>query len=109
FFIFFSKRRQKIIPVISLKENSTIEYVETISRLYQSKKANKDIFEIITKNLYKFILHKYNIRFKEYDEVFENRLSKISGISIEALQSIFNDIKLFIQDKNNVSNQNLYE
>lgn len=107
FFIFFSKRRQRIIPVLPFKENSTIEYVETISRLYQSKKANRDILTIMAKNFLKFIQLKYNMKSKEYNEEFGQKLSKISGIDIENINLIFGAMDKHINMRALVSNQNL--
>lgn len=109
FFIFFSKRRQKIIPVLPLKENSTIEYVETISRLYQSKKAHRDVLDIISKNFLKFIYHKYGIRFKHFDEDFAMKLSKISGVGQEQIKSIFEDIDKYVHRRTAVNAQKLNE
>lgn len=109
FFIFFSKRRQKIIPVLPLKENSTIEYVETISRLYQSRKAHRDVLDILSKNFYKFIYHKYGIRFKQFDEEFALKLSKISGIGTEQIRSIFEDIDKYVYHRSEVNALKLNE
>jgi hypothetical protein len=107
FFIFFSKRRQRIIPVLPFKENSTIEYVETISRLYQSKKANRDILTIMAKNFLKFIQLKYNMKSKEYNAEFGQKLSKISGIDIEHINLIFGAMDKYINMRASVSNQDL--
>lgn len=107
FFVFFSKRRIAILPVLAQKENTTIEYVETISRLYQSKNANEDILEILSKNFFKFIGQKYGLKSKDVNDDFIQKLSKISGIGFDTCKSIFTDIDTFVKPKAKVSNEQL--
>jgi hypothetical protein len=91
--------------VYNSKENSTIEYAETISRLYQSKNSKSDIVEIMSKNFHKFILHKYGLRQRPNDESFVPKLSKLSGISVDEIENILKLTQKYVTFKSEVNTQ----
>jgi len=70
YFIFYTKRKQRIIPIMSAKENSAIEYVETISELYFQRKGNDKIFTYIESQWYEFVRKRYRISTKKIDADF---------------------------------------
>lgn len=82
--IFRGKRRQKVIPILPKNENTSLEFVETLSHLYKSQNQNaklvphmKDIF--INKVRAKYFLD-YN------DPDFAIKLSKKSKIDIQEIE-----------------------
>ncbi|WP_350287062.1 DUF4350 domain-containing protein [uncultured Croceitalea sp.] len=57
FVIFKAKREQRIIPVITPLENSSVEFAKTVGSLYHQ---NKDYTDLITKKLNYFLAHLRN-------------------------------------------------
>lgn len=102
----FAKRRQKIIPVIEPLKNTSVEFTETVGRLYFQKKDHKDI--AIKK--YKFFLERirstYNIKTNDIDEKFIQLLANKSGVDIEELNELFDHI-LFISNQEKISESEL--
>jgi len=83
YFVFQTKRKQRPIPILPTKENSSIEYVETISELYFQQKGHDKIFKYIRSQLYEFIRKRYKISTKNRDENFIKVLSNKSKVNAE--------------------------
>lgn len=116
-FVFFtSKRRQRIIPIVKPFENKTLEFAETIGRVYYNSKNHKDIAEKKYQYFANFVKLRYNINITEnetinYDIVSEktaveselikkllltyDKINKLEKISAEQLNSFNNYIEDF--------------
>lgn len=69
-FVFFTaKRKQRIIPIIKPYENKTLEFVETIGRVYFNSKNHKDIAEKKYQYFTHFVKTRYNINLFEIENV----------------------------------------
>lgn len=89
YLIFNIKKRQKSIPVFQLPENTTEEYLETISRLYQSENDNHlGILRMKLDHLFVFIRQKFKITLREDKEEFIHRLHLVSGIDKTLIESL---------------------
>lgn len=89
-FLFFrAKRRQRIIPVQEPNVNSSLEFVESIGRLYFQQNNHLKLEKQKMKLFLWFIREKYKISVNNIDEKFINDLSIISGISREKVKGIF--------------------
>lgn len=89
--IFQGKRQQQIIPEIKPLRNSSLDFIQTLGRLYYTRKNHKDIAEKKFKYFKEFIRSKYHTNFKEANF---NELSKRSGIALKTLKILFNQAKL---------------
>lgn len=67
------RRRQKAIPVFSLPQNETANYLDVVSRMYQKEGRHKHIIGIQEKLLKRHLQNKYriNIRLNDADAVDE--------------------------------------
>ncbi len=75
YMLFIGKRQQRIIPIIKPLKNTSLEFTETIARLYLHKRNHRDL--AIKK--YKFFLE--NIRQKYYINPKDFNLENIDKIS----------------------------
>lgn len=96
YLLFEAKRKQRSIPIIAGKQNTSIEYVETISELYFQRKGHNKIYDYITSQFNDFIRKRYRLSTKKQDEDFIKLLSIKSHIKkdrIEALLKLQNNGK----------------
>ncbi|MFD1551457.1 hypothetical protein DNU06_13355 [Putridiphycobacter roseus] len=104
--IFKGKRKQDIIPAISLKTNSSLRYLETVSSLYlQARKHNK-LAEIQKKVFLAFIADKYFIKTNKINAEYVIKLAAKSGVAIENINAIFISFKT-LSDKEMVTDEEL--
>ncbi len=88
-YIFFGiRRKQSPIPVQRLPENSSIEYVETISELYYQSKGKEKIAEYLFSQYYDFIRSKYQLMKGDNQEKFLKKLSLKSEVGTNHLKQI---------------------
>jgi hypothetical protein len=88
YLMFEAKRKQRSIPIIVGKENTSIEYVETISELYFQRKGHSKIYDYITIQFNDFIRKRYRLSIKKKDENFIKLLSVKSHIKKERIEAL---------------------
>jgi hypothetical protein len=96
YLIFNTKRKQKAIPLLAKPKNTSLEYVKTISRLFQLQDQNLILVKKIRENF--FISVKKNYFIDEHDPEFVNILSKKSKVNKTAIEDT---IKFFNSMNNN--------
>ncbi|MCT4581839.1 MAG: hypothetical protein N4A35_10510 [Flavobacteriales bacterium] len=102
-----SKRKQRIIPAVENNNNTSLEFIEVIAKLYQQQNRHDKIIKHIRQNFITFIKQRYYIQFNELDE---NTLQKIhlkSGIDSQLINDIFTDLSA--NKGQNISDQQLIE
>ncbi len=98
FFIFRAKRRQRIIPVVTPLANTSLEFTETIGRLYFNRGNHHDIALKKIQYFNQYIFSKYNLRFDGKNPDYILHLAEKSGVSENYIQDI---IKRINSVKNN--------
>ena len=89
FFIFRTKREQRMIPIISPFQNSSEEFSKTISGLFYEHASNKEI-ALKKIRLFKEYLHQqYYLGDFEFSEEEASVLSFKSGKSLKELEKLF--------------------
>ena len=86
FLLLRGKRRQKAIPIIKPLANTSLEFTETIGRLYFNKGNHLDIAHKKIQYFTQFISSKYNLRFDERNPNFIEHLSEKSGVSFDEVK-----------------------
>lgn len=104
--VFFGKRRQRVIPVLSVPENTSVEYVHTITELYFRQNDNKTIAQHKMRLFQSFVRNKYYLTSMHYNDDFVKRLSLKSGISADDIKTIFATHRL-IESRLDVTNGDL--
>ena len=91
YLILYTKRRQRIIPVVNRPKNSSIDFVKTIGSMYYH---DGDATKIIAhqKTLFlTYIKTRYGISIQEKDESFLKRVSLKSGLSEHEIDFILKE------------------
>jgi hypothetical protein len=106
---FHAKRRQRIIPLLTPKQNTSLQYVDTIGQLYYHETEHGEIAAEMRTQFLNYVRRKYHIILHE-DEGAIRQLALKSGIETEKISSIFlifNDIiKVRSFDKEKLRNLN---
>lgn len=89
---FEMKRRQRIIPIFAKPQNATLEFTETIGRLYYKNQDHKNIAEKRIKYFYEYIRNRYNIQLQHHDKEFAAILSAKSGLDLQIVHSLAHKI-----------------
>lgn len=93
-FIFFeSKRRQRIIPLITPLKNMSIEFVETLGRLYYRQSDHRKLAAKRVNYWKDFVRGHYNLRTDHFDERFAQGLANKSGQSLKSINVLLEFIK----------------
>jgi len=106
--IFTAKRRQRIIPVITPLKNTTVEFTETVGRLYYHAKNNKNI---ALKKYNYWTEHLRQHFFVSKDDItatHAERLAEKTGASAETIRHIIR-LQENIQKIDQISDKTLSE
>jgi len=88
-FVFFTaKRKQRIIPIIKPYENKTLEFVETIGRVYYNSKNHKGIAEKKYQYFSNFIKRKYNINISGNEIISYGKISEKTAVEINVIKKL---------------------
>jgi hypothetical protein len=88
FIIFQSKRKQRIIPVLEKPRNATMDFVETVSRVYYNQQNHRNIALKKVTYLLDNIRSKYGLQTQNLDETFEERLAHKSGVPLQQVRDL---------------------
>lgn len=108
FIIFRTKRMQQSIAVLEPNENKSLEFVQTIGRMYYIRKNHKQLAQQKIKLFLHFINEKYQLATFAADEVFIQKLVMKSEISTSSIQAIFKHAK-YIDNTDDVTDNDLIE
>jgi hypothetical protein len=93
FIVFMGKRRQRIIPLQDPMKNASLEFAETVGRLYYEKSDHLDLARKQVRYFYEYIRTKYQLNvaleWKENPEAFLAHLSQRSGKPLKEVQELF--------------------
>lgn len=98
--IFKGKRRQNIVPAIELKENSSLNYIETVSSLYLQERQHHKLIRLQKQSFIEFIGNHYYIRSHKIDDKYIATLSLKSGILPAKITAIFSHLETLANQTN---------
>lgn len=89
-FVFFrAKRTQRIIPVIKPLENTSVEFLNTLSNLYYQKQAYDSILEKRQAYFLEVVRSRFYMHTENIDDEFMTNLSLKSGVRIDIIKGLF--------------------
>jgi hypothetical protein len=94
--LFQSKRRQRIIPVLEQPRNDSMDFVETVSRVYYNQANHGNIAHKKMQYFLDMIRTRYGLQTQVLDEQFEHRLCQKSGYpadKVRVLVSVINQVR----------------
>jgi hypothetical protein len=92
-YIFVSKRKQRVIPSIKKLNNTSLDFVKTIGRLYYQRKDNKNLAQKISTHFLGHIRTAYNMSTSQINDDFINRLAFKSGYPVALVKEVMAEIK----------------
>jgi len=107
FYLFFrAKRKQQIVPVLETKENSSLEYIKTVGRLYFLQNDHKKLASQKMKLFLQHVRTHYTIPTHEISTEMKDRLASKAQVPIELVEEIFTRYKR-LQREDTVSTSHL--
>ncbi len=82
------KRRQRIIPIITPLRNSTLDFTETIGRLYFQRHAHKNIAEKRIRYFLEYLRNHYYIQTHELNDAFCEIVSGKTNVEISEVKTL---------------------
>lgn len=82
------RRKQRVIPVKEAPRNDSLDFVQTIGRLYYDKKDHADLARKMSVYFLDHVRSHYKLPTHTLDESFVHALHAKSGYSIEAINAI---------------------
>ncbi len=108
YILFMGKRMQRIIPVIKPPKNSSLEFIETIGKLYYHKAMHKDLAEKKFKYFLDFLRTRYFIQNPDFSIKQINYIAQKTGVKQKTVERIFNQYR-HIASKISISEQELFD
>lgn len=88
YLLFRAKRKQRIIPVMDVNSNTSLEFISTIGRLYFLQNDHKKLCLQKMKLFLSYVRERYNIPTKQIDEAFIKSLSLRSEVPESVISKI---------------------
>ena len=107
-YLFETKRRQRLIPLIQPLRNSSLDFVKTIGRLYYQRKDNNNLVSKMSAHFFDHVRNRYNIPTSKQDEEFEKRLAYKSGYDPLELRDLLYRVKT-LDGQPDISDQDLLD
>ncbi|MCB9223765.1 MAG: DUF4350 domain-containing protein [Crocinitomicaceae bacterium] len=87
--IFKGKRMQEVIPAAELKENTSLQYINTLSSLYMQHGSHSKLIHLKRKTFLNFIGERYYIIAQKPDDKFIDKVAVKSQVEREKIKEIF--------------------
>jgi hypothetical protein len=107
-YLFESKRKQRVIPIIQPLRNTSLDFVKTVGRLYHQYHDNKNLGVKMSAHLLEYIRQKYQLSTTSLDEQFVSSLSFKSGYPKQDVHDLIYKAKM-INDFTDVSDEELMD
>jgi len=105
YIVFKSKRKQRIIPAIQPNTNSSLEFVDTVGKLYLNQDKHYKFMVHYEQSFLHFIKDRYYLNYSKIDENYINILVLKSDISEEKVKEIFKGLDKAKKSYNFTSDQ----
>jgi hypothetical protein len=96
YILFQTKRRQRVIPIIEQPRNDSMDFVETVSRVYYNQANHGNIAHKKLQYFLDLVRTRFGLQTQVLDEHFEHRLSQKSGYppdKMRVLVSVINQVR----------------
>jgi|GEM_PF-192745 len=89
YILFRAKRKQRIIPIRTPNTNTSLEFIQTIGRLYHQQQDHRNLAEKMMYLFKDFVRRRYGIRLKEGNEKNLKALNIKSEVTVKNIDEIF--------------------
>lgn len=108
YILFGGKRRQRIIKQLAGKQNTSVAFTETVSRLYLQKKDNRNMADKMIAYFFEHVRNQYFISTSHADDAFCSMLSRKASVPKEQVESLLSTITA-LQQQSSVSDEALLQ
>ncbi len=109
FFLFKAKRNQRVIPVLEQKRNTSLQFTETISRLFYYTANHKKVADIKMNNFTAFIRSRLGIATHTIGEETYKAIAIKAKVNQKDVQNIFDYYNTLIASNLNIESKELIE
>jgi hypothetical protein len=88
YLIFAAKRKQRIIPILEEKNNTSLDFIHTIGQMYFRQGEHIRLCDMMLKQFQTFVREKYHLASREMNEEFIKLLSLKSDVPHERIKRI---------------------
>lgn len=106
FIIFEGRRRQRIIPVIPPLSNTTVQFVQTVGRLYYLNGDHKNLAEKKISHFLEHLRNYYYLKTDTLSEALYQQIAEKSGIARSEVDRLFRAIRA-VQRREEISEAEL--
>ncbi len=106
YLIFRAKRQQRIIPVLDIPTNTSLEFIKTISSMHFMRRNHKEMATQQARYFLSYIRDRYKISTTQLDENFVKQLSIRTNIEENAITAILNELS-YVETKPTLTDQEL--
>ena len=106
YLIFRAKRRQRIIPVLDIPTNTSLEFIKTISSMHFMRRNHKEMATQQTRYFLSYIRDKYKISTSQLDENFVQQLSSRTKIEENSITALLQELS-YVETKPTLTDQEL--
>lgn len=106
YIIFEAKRKQRIIPIVKPLKNTSLEFAETVGRLYLNNANHQDMALKKFNYFCELLRTKYFFTTIDFTEKFYHELSEKSGVEYKSIEKIFL-ISVYYKTHSDVSEDSL--
>ncbi|GAB3267118.1 hypothetical protein GCM10027347_35590 [Larkinella harenae] len=92
YLIFAGKRTQRIIPVIEPLKNTSLEFVQTVGRLYFQRADHSNLAQKKIQYFLAYVREQFGLNTAHPDEEFKQLLARKSGVPESDVQALFRQI-----------------
>ena len=94
FVLYEMKRRQRIIPVIEPLQNTSVDFTKVVGQVYYEQRDNSNIAQKKATYILEHIRTRYQLKTNLLNEELVDTLSQKSGVDINFLHKLFNQINI---------------
>jgi hypothetical protein len=95
YLIFRTRRRQRVVPVLPQRQNTSLQLMQALGFLYYQKSSNLHVARQAIQLLRKHVRERYGLPWKSDDPAFLEQLHHRTDLSKELLESIITDAENF--------------
>ncbi len=106
FMVFEAKRKQRIIPIVKPLTNTTLEFTETVGRLYFQYKDHKNIAEKKITYFLDYLRSRFYVKATEFNEELYSKLADKTGITQDEILKLFQEIAT-VRSRKSISEKEL--
>lgn len=105
-YIFESKRKQRVIPEVKKLNNTSLDFVKTIGRLYYQRKDNRNLARKMIAHFLGHVRNRYNLPTSQLNVDFEEKLAYKSGYPVTLVNEIIGQVRS-VEDSYEVTDDEL--